>query len=289
MSSPIITLLTDFGSSDGYVAAMKGVILGINRDVTLVDVSHDVPPRDVGHGAFVLGTTYPYFSPDSIHVAVVDPGVGTSRYALLVITPGGRFLAPDNGLLTYVLREHVRPDAPDTGDASAGAGFMEPVETEVPRGCSAYELTEREYWRHPVSDTFHGRDIFAPVAAHLSLGLAPEKLGQRIVEVSCLNIFPHARRGDTLGGWILFVDGFGNLVTNVRPSQVGASDLEVEIGGVRVRGLAGSFAEGEGLRVLVGSHGFLEIAEKNGSAALRLCAKVGTRLTVRPATTRPAG
>jgi S-adenosylmethionine hydrolase len=287
MSSPIIiTILTDFGIRDGYVAAMNGIILGINRNVTLVDISHEVPPRDVGHGAFVLGTTYQYFSPDAIHIAVVDPGVGTSRRALLVITPGGRFLAPDNGLLTYVMRAHFRPD---TGDTSTGAGFMEPVETEVPRGCSAYELTEREYWRHPVSDTFHGRDIFAPVAAHLSLGLAPEKLGERIGEVSCLNIFPHARRGDILEGRILFVDRFGNLATNVRPSQVGANDLEVEIGGTRVRGLAVSFAEGEGLRVLVGSHGYLEIAEKNGSAALRLSASVGTQLTVRAAGARPAG
>jgi S-adenosylmethionine hydrolase len=282
MSSSTVTLVTDFGSRDGYVGAMKGVILGINPAARVVDITHDVPAQDIGHAAFVLGTTCPYFPPDTVHVAVVDPGVGTSRRALLVVTPGGRFVVPDNGLLTYVAEPHLRALAKTGATLRTGAGFMEPFTATLPSGWSAWELTESTYWRSTVSDTFHGRDVFSPVAAHLSLGVKPDSLGRRVEDLICVRVFKNETHDAGLYGRVVFVDRFGNLVTNVRPSQLPGGDVEVDVGGASIAGLRRSYADGKGLRVLVGSHGFLEIAEKNGSAATRLSAAVGTRVMVRP-------
>ena len=283
MSASIVTLLTDYGSADGYVGAMKGAILGINPEARIVDVTHETPAQDIGHAAFVLGTTSPFFPPEAIHVAVVDPGVGTSRRALLVATPHGRFVVPDNGLLTYVAEAHPRsPTAP--GDEAGGTvGFMEPYVAALPAGWSAWELTEPAYWRPEVSDTFHGRDVFGPAAAHLSLGVEPAKMGPPIEDVVFLRVFDTDVDDGIVRGRIVFVDRFGNLVTNVRPSQAPAGALRVSVAGVDVPGPLRTYAEGEGLRVLVGSHGFLEVAEKNGSAAARLSAGVGARIAVRPA------
>lgn len=277
MSSPIITLTTDFGARDWYVGAVKGALLGVNPSATVVDISHDIPPQDTAHGAFVLGSVYRSFPADAVHVAVVDPGVGTSRRALLVVIPEGRFIAPDNGLLTYVLADHRTPTS-ETLSADSLGKFMQPTTAPVPDGCSAYSLTRAEYWHHPVGDTFHGRDVFAPVAAHLSLGVRPEQLGESVEEVVHLNIHAPTKRNDAVEGRIIFVDHFGNLVSNIRSSLFPSGSIQVEIAGNLIDGLSRSFAESEGLLALVGSHGYLEVAERNGSAAGRLGAKVGTEL-----------
>ena len=280
MSSAIVTLTSDFGAGDAYVGAMKGVLLGISPDVTLVDISHDVPPQDIGHGAFVLGSAYRYFPPETIHVAVVDPGVGTGRRALLLVTPSGRFLAPDNGLLTYVLADERRRPASDNVTGSADSDFMEPLPVPVPGGCSAYSLTNQEYWRHPVSRTFHGRDIFAAVAGHLSRGVPPQELGEEVDSVLALYVPAPVARDGVVEGWILFVDHFGNLVSNIRSADLPGSEVQVEIGGVPIAGLSRTFADSEGLLALVGSRDYLEIAEANGSAAERLGVGVGARVRV---------
>ena len=282
MASPIVTLTTDFGASDAYVAAIKGVVLAIAPDATIVDISHAIPPQDIAHGAFVIGSAYRYFRPDTIHVGVVDPGVGTSRRALLVVTPEGRFLAPDNGLLTYVFLDDDHWTS-DEGHAVAQKEIMEPVATPVPDGFSAYALTRDEYWRRPVTDTFHGRDIFAPVAAHLARGVPPEQLGDIVDQVTCLNIYPPDRRGGAVEGRVIFVDHFGNLVSNIRSGHLPGDGVEVEVGGRTIRELVRSFAEGGHLLALVGSHGFLEVAARNGSAAARLGVGVGSSVRVLPA------
>jgi S-adenosylmethionine hydrolase len=256
------------------------VVLGISPDVTLVDISHDVPPQDIGHGAFVLGSAYRYFTPETIHVAVVDPGVGTPRRALLVVTPSGRFLAPDNGLLAYVLEDEKIRQGRDKAVGSSAGNFMEPLPVPVPRGCSAYALTKSEYWRQPVSRTFHGRDIFAAVAGHLSRGVSPRELGEEVDSVLALHVPAPVARDGGVEGCILFVDHFGNLVTNIRSADLPGGEVQVEIGGVRIAGLSKTFADAEGLLALVGSRGYLEIAEANGSAAERLGAGVGARVRV---------
>lgn len=277
MPQSIITLTTDFGTSDGYVASMKGVVLSISRDSLIVDISHDVPPQDVAHAAFVLASAADHFPPDTVHVAVVDPGVGTSRRALLLVAPTGRFIAPDNGLLTYVLR-----DLPDrrSPDAAKSAAFLEPVVTPLPGGCSAYKLTRGEYWRHPVSTTFHGRDIFAPVAAHVARGVAYEELGDPVDRVVCLNVPPPTVRSDDVEGRIIFVDRFGNLVSNIREDDIPEGELAVEIANGRIAGLSTTYSEGTRLVALIGSHGYLEIAAPKGDAATTLGAGVGSEVRV---------
>lgn len=215
MPAPIISLTTDFGSVSGYAGTVKGVLLGINPASTIVDISHDVPAQDISHGAFVLGSAYRYFDNSTIHLAVVDSGVGSSRRAILLVTPEGRFLAPDNGLLTYVVMGHASEPF-----AVSCVGFMEPVLVAVPEGCAAYATTRPEYWRHPVRRTFQARDIFAPVAAHLSLGVAPNTVGEQVDIITALNAWSEPDDDAVLHGRVIFVDGFGNLVTNLRSDCV---------------------------------------------------------------------
>ncbi len=278
MSASTVTLTTDFGSTGWYVAAMKGVALTINPDLNFVDVSHDVPAQDIAHGAFVLGAACQYFDRDTVHVGIVDPGVGTARQAILVVTPSGKYLAPDNGLLTYVIASQGGGPAPERADDRAD--FMDPIQKSVPAGCQAYALNKPEFWRHPVSRTFHGRDLFAPVAGHVTLGVDPSELGDPIAEVVCLNVpFPEERHG-VLNGRVVFLDDFGNLVTNIPASRLTGEDLSVEVGERSIQGLTRTFADAEGLMALVGSFGYLEVAESNANAARSLGVGIGARVRV---------
>ena len=271
----MITLLTDFGTRDSYVAEMKAVILRLNPQATIVDVTHEVAPQAVAEGAVALGRAFRVFAPDAVHVAVVDPGVGSDRSAVLLVTPEGRFLAPNNGLLTYAVRE-----TPEYEKAIDGAGFLQTVSMPVPAGCAAYRLSNHSLWRKPVSDTFHGRDVFAPVAAHLSLGLPPAEVGEPIGSLTCLSI-PHPRRlGDEIAGHVVHVDRFGNLVTTIEGEAVTGRDVGVTVGGSRIRGISRSYAEGGELLAIIGSGGSLEIAVQDGSAARSLGLGVGEQVVV---------
>lgn len=275
MDAPIITITTDFGTHDPYVAEMKGVILQINHHATIVDISHEVEPQRVAQGAFLLGSAYPYFPSNAIYVAVVDPGVGTLRRAVLLVAPQGLFVAPDNGVLTYAVRETA-----EYRGSGHGRRFLQPVEVPVPAGFSAYALSNPDLWRHPVSDTFHGRDIFAPVAAHLSLGVSPEEVGDSLRSLVCLSI-PHPRwEGNALRGHVIHVDRFGNLVTTVEGGSLPQRGVEVRLKSHRIAGLSRSYAEGPELLAIIGSHGTLEIAVRNGSAAQELGADVGDVVVV---------
>ncbi len=277
MSNRVLTFTTDFGSSDSYVAAMKGVALGIAPDLTLVDVTHEVPRHDIRHGAFILGGMYRYFPAETVHVAVVDPGVGTSRKAVALVTPAGVFCTPDNGLLSYVLNDHQSASQVRL----ASTEFGTPVTIPVPEGCEAYEISNPAYMLDPVSDTFHGRDIFTPAAAHLALGLEPERLGEPLRELTMLNLFSLERRDDAVVGRVVHVDRFGNIVTNIPADRLPQGDVVVEVANTKIRGLSATFADADGLLVLVGSHGYLEIAENLGSAADSLDAGVGDTVVAR--------
>ena len=271
----MITLTTDFGTRDSYVSEMKGVVLQLNPQATIVDISHQVSPQNVAQGAFVLGAAYRSFPQDTVHLAVVDPGVGTSRRAVLLVTPEGRFLAPDNGVLTYAVRE-----TPEYRAAVGTAGFLEPLEIAVPAGCAAYHVSNPGLWRNPVSDTFHGRDIFAPVAAHLALGTPPEEVGETLHFMTCLHIPHPGREGSTITGHVVHVDGFGNLITTIDGKSLPWDGVEVLIKGRRIQGVSRSYAEGPDLLVVIGSHGNLEIAVSSGSAARELEAGVGDQVVV---------
>ncbi|MDD5082950.1 MAG: SAM-dependent chlorinase/fluorinase, partial [Dehalococcoidales bacterium] len=168
----IITLTTDFGLNDAYVAAMKGVILGINPEAQIIDICHTIPPQDIRQAAFVLSTAYQSFPDKTIHVIVVDPGVGTKRQATILRTPSADFVAPDNGVLSYVAQSPTgRPSLDEAG------------QMVLPPGMEAVAITKSHFWREPVSPTFHGRDILAPVAARLSLGSPPSDFGEPVTSV----------------------------------------------------------------------------------------------------------
>jgi S-adenosylmethionine hydrolase len=258
----LITLLTDFGLRDAYVGALKGVILGINPEAVLVDITPEIPPQDITAGAFVLAEAAPYFPPGTIHLAVVDPGVGTSRRGLAASARGHYFVGPDNGLLHLMFR-----DAPD----------LSIVSVEYPA-----------YFRPEVAATFHGRDVFAPAAAHLSLevplrGLGPAVTDPILLPIPSPTFIPEAGRGE-----IIYVDRFGNLVSNIRwdvlVDWLGGREFHLRIGSHNVRRWGSTYAEvapGE-LLVLKGSHGYLEIAVNQASAADRLGLGIGAALTLHP-------
>ncbi len=268
---PIITLTTDFGLADPYVASMKGVILSLNPEAIIVDLSHAVRRQRIQQGAFLLETALPYFPSGAIHLAVVDPGVGTERAAIALQTPSGSFVGPDNGVLSAALPGETRNRA---GEASG--------RVRLPEDAVGVALTNRRYQRQPVSDTLHGRDIFAPASTHLSLGVPLLELGEAVEEITVLPPF-RARRGSdgSLAGRVIHIDVFGNLISDVRGDDLPSRQVTVEIRGRRITGVQRTYAEGQGLTALVGSSGFLEIALESGSAAVELGADIGEPVVVR--------
>ena len=270
---PIATLTTDFGTADGYVAAMKGVMLGINPGLALVDVSHEVPPQNVPHGAFVLAEAVRYFPAGAVHLAVVDPGVGGRRKPLLLVTPDASYVAPDNGLLTHALARYGSAHVPR-------AEWLSPIRAPLPPGCRAFELANPRYRLPEVSQTFHGRDVFAPAAAHLSTGVPPEEFGPLVAEVIWLNVPPPAEGDGEIEGCVVHVDRFGNLISNIGLDDSRAGGVVVEMEGLRVEGLSRSYEEADGVLAIVGSHGTVEIAVRDASAARQLGAGVGARVRV---------
>lgn len=272
MNSPLLVFTTDFGLADSYAGVMKGVALGINPDLRFIDLTHQVSPQNIAQGAFVLGVSHRYFPPHAIHVAVVDPGVGTDRRPILLETPRGTFIAPDNGLLSRVLDEHL-PEQP----ASAGPA-------PIPSPLRAWHLTNPDYWLHPVSRTFHGRDVFTPVAAHLSRGVPADTLGERTSDLHFLPQPQPRMEADRIRGEIIYVDTYGNLVSSIPEGALAGRTVSgIRIRGRAIPGISGTFNDGEpasGLVALVGSHGYLEVAVPNGSAADTLSAGAGEPVTV---------
>lgn len=256
----LITLTTDFGTASPYVAAMKGVILSIHPEARVLDLTHAVPPQAVRHASFFLSQCVGEFPAGSIHVAVVDPGVGGERDMLLAAAGGQFVIAPDNGLITGALARLGGP-----------AGVR--------------RLENPAYRKSEVSATFHGRDVFAPAAAHLSRGVAPADFGPALEEWVTLPTAGPRRDPDGWAGEVIFIDDFGNLITNLTGEHVASAPAGVTINGEDVRPVrwARTYAEGEdGDRVmLLGSGGHFEVAVVNGSAAAQLTAGVGDRVFVK--------
>jgi len=245
MDSPVIALLTDFGTKDHYVGAMKGVLLSVNRRVQIVDITHEVHPQDVTTAYFLLQNCYRSFPLGTIFVAVVDPGVGSPRAILCVETAQYLFLAPDNGILSFLERED--------------------------RITRMFRVTNRDLMLKSISATFHGRDVMAPVAAHLSLGLDLAKLGPPAASMVRLNERPVVNAEGRVLGQVVSVDRFGNLVTDIRADRLdGAS--EVRVGRTRIAGVSRTYADAKKGQTLayVGSSGTLEIAVAHGNASKKL-------------------
>lgn len=267
----VITLTTDFGTGDAYVASMKGVILSLNPKAVIVDISHSIEPQNVLQAAFILSTAYPHFPEGTIHLAVVDPGVGSRRKAIILKTPKAFFVAPDNGILSYVTGEFDRAPGKRARHMPSIAELL-----KLPAVLEAVTITNPEYWYQPVSSTFHGRDIFAPVAAHLSLGVPLNKFGDRLSHVHTFTIpRPYRNARGELVGRVLHIDNFGNLITNIRSSDVPAEKITIAMGKQHIKGISRFYAGTKGLAAIIGSSGYLEISLKDGNAAAFLGVKVG--------------
>jgi S-adenosylmethionine hydrolase len=259
----VITLTTDFGARDWFVGTMKGVILGIQPRARIVDITHDLAPGDIPAGAFALAAAFTFFPPGTVHVAVVDPGVGSARAAIAIRAGQYQFVGPDNGVLSWAV-------------AQAG-----PVQT-------IRQLTNAKYFLPEVSRTFHGRDVFAPVAAHLSAGLPSARLGPSLAEFQQLpRLAPTQQRGKWSGA-VVYVDHFGNAITNLPGellrSQAGRTS-QVRLPGRRKPIPVAQFYQGVAAgspAAVVGSTGFLELAINGGSAAARLRLKPGARVVLEP-------
>ncbi len=277
--SRVITLTTDFGTGDGYVASMKGVILGINPSANIVDITHAIEPQFIRQAAFILHTAWRYFPAGSIHIVVVDPGVGSQRQMVILQTPVAYFMAPDNGVLSYILyelergQEQSRKSVITTPDNST-------FEKGLPEGCKAISITNQKYWRQPVSSTFHGRDILAPVAAYLSLEYPISAFGEELARLNSFPVPQPFRDGNGhLTGHIIHIDRFGNLITNLRSIDIRPGSA-VEIHNQRIENLSTYYAQSSGLIAVVGSNDYLEISVRDGNAARVLGVNIGDTVTI---------
>ncbi|MCP4543198.1 MAG: SAM-dependent chlorinase/fluorinase [Chloroflexi bacterium] len=279
---PLVTLTTDFGTADGYVGTMKGVILHIVPNAQLIDISHQIAPQNVRQAAYVLYTAYTFFSPHTVHLVVVDPGVGSSRRSIALRTPSGYFVGPDNGVLSYVMAR-------------------EPVEALV-------ELANSRYHLPAVSHTFHGRDVFAPTAAHLAAGVPISALGPSIHDPVIFSSPRLEITSSSIVGEVLHIDHFGNVITSIGvlgwneekdvllldPTFEGTKDRKQEqlrfrsdvaivvVAEQEIVGVHSTFAkvDCDQVLVLVGSGGYLEIAVREGNAAQRLGLRLGDSVSL---------
>ena len=264
MTRPIITFLSDFGHTDWFVGVVHGVLHSLAPDAHVVDLSHSIPPANIAHGAFMLEAAAPDFVPGTVHLAVVDPGVGTGRRAIAAIAHGQVFVGPDNGLLEWA--------------------FADPQ-------CQVHHLVHEKFFRQPVSRTFHGRDVFAPVAARLARGEAISSLGPRITDALRLPQHAPERRGDQLIGHVVFLDRFGNALTNLTSTSIAGAfgedtsdaSIEVRVLDRKIDGLSRSYGDAPvgTIVALLGSSGRLEVAQVGGAASDRLGLGEGDAVVVR--------
>jgi hypothetical protein len=263
MPRPIVTLTTDFGLKDPYVAEMKAVILSINSNATIVDITHEIAKFNIRMGAYILASASPYFPKGTIHVAVVDPGVGTKRRPLLIQTERSYYIGPDNGVLALAAKNQDI--------------------THI------YEITNRKLMLPKISSTFHGRDVFAPAAAHLANGTPPEEFGPEIRKVVMPEFAKIIRRKGMVIGEVLHIDGFGNIITNFGGKEVELMKIK-HIVNVKLRNarlklrFCKAYADVEPQKplALIGSHNFLEISINQGNAAEVFKIRSGDKVTLFP-------
>ena len=267
MPRPILTLTTDFGLSDHFVGVMKGVILGICPQAHIVDITHDVAPFMVSEGAFRIAQAYPYFPKKTVHVVVIDPGVGSERRPILAEARGQYFVAPDNGVLSMVYAREKH---------------------------AVRAIANSRYFLKAVSQTFHGRDVFAPTAAHLAAGTGPGKLGKPIDDYIRLDFAKPKRTGTGWAGNLLAIDRFGNLITNLQVKKfpdLANSEFSLRLAGRRIRALARTYAERapSELFLIAGSSGYWEVSVNQGSAARLVGCQAGDAIELKLGDRMPRG
>jgi len=255
----VITLLTDFGLKDIYVGVMKGVILNINPEAKIIDLTHDISPQDIKEAVFLLGTAYQFFPKGTIHVIVVDPGVGSERRAILGVTKNYFFIAPDNGVLELIYQKE---------------------------DIKVYHLNRPQYYLPQISSTFHGRDVFAPIAAHLSLGVSPETLGEEIFDYKRLDFPKPLKEKNSLKGEIIYIDHFGNLISNIRKeifeTFVRGNSFLIRIKNILLDQIVSYYQAVKPGKILAlwDSSGYLEIAQFLGRADEALNVSIGEKIEI---------
>jgi hypothetical protein len=261
MPSQIITLTTDFGLRDPYVAEMKAVILKISPNARIVDITHQIDKFNIRMGAYMLAAAAPYFPKGTIHVAVIDPGVGTQRKDIIIQTKQDYFIGPDNGVLAL---------------AAKSQGIMHVYRIENPK----FMLPE-------VSNTFHGRDVFAPAAAHLANGVSPSEFGAEIHKIVVPKFAKITRRKDTLAGEVIHIDGFGNIITNLREKELESlgvkKTVNLKLKNTRLKlKFCKAYVEVDARQplVIIGSHNFLEVSINQGNAAEKFQIRVGDKVAL---------
>ena len=259
MAHSIITLLTDFGTKDHYVGALRGVILSINPEAKLVDISHHISPQNILEGAFLLSNVYSYFPYGTTHLVVVDPGVGTERKPIIVNGETFFFVGPDNGIFGLIYDQL--------------------------KIYSVFELTNADFFLQPVSETFHGRDIFAPVAAYLSRGVSPPEMGKEIKDFHRLSFPQPWLEKKKIRGKVIYIDSFGNLITNITVNhlkRLEKTPKKIKIRENVISGLSKNYQEVKKgtLLATIGSSNFLEISVREGSAQKKLKIKEGDAIEV---------
>ena len=258
----VISLTTDFGEEDGYVGVMKGVIWSIDPSIQIADISHAILPQNILQGAVILARSAKFFPPGSIHVAVVDPGVGTTRLPIVIQLGDQIYVGPDNGLFTLVVMESRKNNQQER----------------------FFTITESKYWLPGVSQVFHGRDIFAPVAAHIAKGIKLDKIGREIKNIFLLSVPKPEKYGKKILGNVLYIDHFGNISTNISTEDLGGgTNIHLIINGREFPGISRTFAEKEiGEFVLYfGSSGNLNLGKVNGNAARDLKVEPGDPVHVK--------
>lgn len=256
----IITLLTDFGEVDGYVGSLKGVILSINPEVNIVDITHYVIPFNIMSASYLVKSYAKYYPKDTIHIIVVDPGVGTKRKPIILKTPIGIFVAPDNKVLSFIAAENKK--------------------------CSSYIIENKKYLPHHISNTFHGRDIFAYAAGYISLGTKPSEFGREIKSIQIDKRVNPIVDTTRIIGEVIHIDSFGNLITNIQKkhlSKFQSSKLTVKVGGCNIVGLSKTFSDvrAHELLTFIGSSSHLEIGLNKGNASKFLNVNFGSEVIIR--------
>ncbi|MEX0608750.1 MAG: SAM-dependent chlorinase/fluorinase [Balneolaceae bacterium] len=257
--SQIITLTTDFGLQDQYVSALKAVILGISPEVRLIDISHDIPPQDIMAGAYVIRNSAFLFPPGTVHLVVVDPGVGTSRHPVAIKIKDQYFVGPDNGIFSLFYDEFEH---------------------------KAYRLNNPVFWRDTIAKTFHGRDIFAPVAAHLSKGVSLDDVGEPIEGLVTYHWAVPIADKDGLQGWVVHIDRFGNLITNISEAlikdHIKKKKVKIYVGNTMLKKIVTTFGDVEDgdPAAFIGSSGMLEIGINKGNAGRMLSVDKGAQISI---------
>lgn len=275
--SGVITLTTDFGINDGYIASLKGVILDINPSATVIDICNTIKPQNILQASYIINGVFSYFPEKSIHLVIIDPDVGSKRKAIILSVLSHYFIAPDNGVMSFILNRFIK-----SSKYNKSTGEFAITRKKIPDNTEATAITNSLYWNKKISPVFHGRDIFAPVAAYLSSGLPASSFGASVHYLNTYNnLQPYKNSSGEIIGKIIHIDNFGNIITNIEARHLSRTHISVLVGGIVIHGINKYYAEKDDFIALLGSSDYLEVSLRNGNASAKLGVTIGDMAVVR--------